>query len=302
MNSLSSVAAIVLLLAITDSAALHSEPTSSLDDSGCLPWSYRHSLNSTCQCGSTLNGKIKCNITTTTLVLPYYLCMTYDPTADKTVAGYCPCEKSQYEHYRLTMTKTDFNNFTCGVFSRNGELCSQCKQKHGIPLHSYYCGCVSCEKFNVKNLFKFLTVSLPLPAIMCIVVILFHLNTLCPPWGVFVLMAQVLSAPPILEASLTYAKTIGYHRGTILYTIAAAFYGPWNLDFFRGLYNSECISPSITNLQAAIIEGSVGVYPLAQLIVLYSLINLRDRGCSIVVTIWKPFHFLLSRFRSRLSL
>ena len=35
---------------------------------------------------------------------------------------------------------------------------------------------------------------------------------------------------------------------------------------------------------------------------MYSFITLRDRGCRFVLYIWKPFHFLLSRFRSKLNL
>ena len=50
------------------------------------------------------------------------------------------------------------------------------------------------------------------------------------------------------------------------------------------------------------VEGTIGLYPLVLLVVLYSFVTLRDRGCRIIVNIWKPFHFLLSRFQSKLNL
>ena len=82
----------------------------------------------------------------------------------------------------------------------------------------------------------------------------------------------------------------------------ATLYGPWNLDFFRALYKPTCISPSITATQSYAIEGAIGLYPLVLLVILYSFVTLRDRGCRIIVKTWKPFHFLLSHFQNKLNL
>ena len=141
---------------------------------------------------------------------------------------------------------------------------------------------------------------LPL-TVMCISVTLFHLNTLRPPWSVFVLMAQVLSVPPLLQTQFEYAR-LNSQLSTTVYVSLATLFSPWNLDFFRALYNSICISPHITNIQSAAIEGSIGLYPLVLLCVLYSVVKLHDRGSRIFATLWKPFHILLSRFRQKLNL
>ena len=191
---------------------------------------------------------------------------------------------------------------SCSAWKRKGTLCSQCRQGYGVPLYSYHLECVECKDFQVTELFKFLAVSLlPLTA-MCILVTLFHLNTLRPPWSVFVLMAQILSAPPALQAQFgnVIFKTI--KRAKVEDILVATLYGPWNLDFFRALYNSICISPHITNLQSAAIDGSIGLYPLVLLCVLYSVVKLHDRGSRVFVALWKPFHILLSRFRQKLNL
>ena len=152
----------------------------------------------------------------------------------------------------------------------------------------------------MTELFKFFAVSfLPL-TVMCILVTLFHLNTLRPPWSVFVLMVQVLSAPPLLQTEFEYARL--KKQDTTTEAVSATLYGPWNLDFFRALYDSICISPHITNLQSAAIDGSIGLYPLVLLCVLYSVVKLHDRGSRVFVMLWKPFHILLSRFRQKLNL
>ena len=44
------------------------------------------------------------------------------------------------------------------------------------------------------------------------------------------------------------------------------------------------------------------MYPLVLLVVMYAFVTLRDRGCRIIVKIWKPFHFLISRFQSKLNI
>ena len=62
------------------------------------------------------------------------------------------------------------------------------------------------------------------------------------------------------------------------------------------------MSPTITTTQSYIIDGAIGLYPLVLLVVLYLFITLHDSGCRIVVKIWKPFHFLLSSFQTKLNI
>ena len=295
---------ILLLEAIL--SASHIELSSAVDDNVCQsPWTIQRDENSKCECGSTLDGKVKCNMNTSTLSLHICVCMTYNPSTNRTVVGYCPysCITNLGQPiHKLRMEGEDINNSTCGVFKREGPLCSHCIRDHGIQLYSYYINCIQCTDFQVKEVFVFFAVSLLPPTVLCIVVTLFHLNVLRPPWSVFVLMAQILSAPFVTQITLIHAKSHNLEVGRVLYSILATLYGPWNLDFFRAFYGSICISPHITQLQSAAIEGCIGLYPLTLLSMLYLAVKLRDRGCSFVTKVWKPFNFLSSRFRSKLNL
>ena len=114
------------------------------------------------------------------------------------------------------------------------------------------------------------------------------------------LVAQVMSTPVLIQTALNYVNI--KHYSTLGAIGTATLYGPWNLDFFRALYKPTCISPSITATQSYIIEEAIGLYPLVLLVVLYSFVTLRDRGRRVIVKIWTPFHFLLSRFQSKLNL
>ena len=299
---------LVVLLVVFSVCVGSGELHTAVDESGCPPWTYRPNSTSPCQCGSSVQGSIQCNITTGVLTLQMCLCVTYDNHTNESIAGLCPysCIAHLGEQvYQLPSTRNNFNDLTCGIWKREGPLCSKCIQGYGIPLYSYDLKCVNCSSsFQIKEVFKFLAVSLIPPTVLCIVVAVLHLNVLHPPWSVFVLVTQVMSTPVLIQTVLNYVNI--KHRNTLRNGIGtigtATVYGPWNLDFFRALYKPTCISPSITATQSYAIEGAIGLYPLVLLVVIYSFVTLRDRGCRVIVKIWKPFHFLFSRFQNKLNL
>ena len=291
---------LVVLSACVGSGELHT----AVDESGCPPWTYRPNSTSPCQCGRVLHETIQCNFTTGVLSLQTCLCVTHSSITNESVAGHCPysCIAHLREQvYQLPMNRDNFTALTCGVWKREGPLCSKCIQGYGIPLYSYDLKCVNCSSsFQIKEVFKLLAVSLIPPTVLCIAVAVLHLNVLHPPWSAFALVAQVMSTPVLIQTALNYVNI--KQRSTLGTIGTATLYGPWNLDFFRALYKPTCISPSITTTQSYIIEEAIGLYPLVLLVVLYSFVTLRDRGCRVIVKIWKPFHFLLSRFQSKLNL
>ena len=147
---------LILFTALLTSA--NTELSSSVDDSGCPLWTYRHEADTKYRCGTTLNGKVKCNMNTSTLTLLHTLCMTYD--RNETVVGYCPYSTITnigQTTYQLPMQqKDDTTNMSCGAWKRKGTLCSQCRQGYGVLQYSYYLECVECKDFRVTELFKFL--------------------------------------------------------------------------------------------------------------------------------------------------
>ena len=85
--------------------------SAAVDDSGCLPWTYRPNSISPCQCGSSVQGAIKCEINASVLILQECLCGTYDPVTSESVAGYCPYSCIAYlgeQVYKQPMTKDNF--------------------------------------------------------------------------------------------------------------------------------------------------------------------------------------------------
>ena len=274
-----------------------------LDTSNCPLWTYHYNNATSCKCGSTANGIVHCNTTTGKLGLHVCVCLTYDRSTNETIVGYCPysCVANLYEPKHFVLMNDTASNITCGIWNREGPLCSKCIRNHGIPLYTYYSlKCVECPRFELKKLFRFLAISLLPPTILFLFVTIFHFTVLQPPLSVFVLTAQALTIPLVLKSAFNM-KFIGRESTrvqTVTNKVIATVYGPWNLDFFKALYDPECISPGITNLEAIVIDGFVGIYPLILLFLFYILVILRDHGCRIVLLIY----FAISRFRSSFNL
>ena len=289
---------ILVLVTVFCTPVSSSELVTAVEDGTCPPWTYYR--NNTCQCGSIGHGIIQCNITSGTLTVQMCTCVTYDPLTNHSVAGKCPY--SGIAHfpqpvYQLPMIRDNFTELTCGWWKREGTLCSKCIQGYGFPLYTYDLKCVQCNEFQIKKLFKYLAKALIPPTILCIVATVFHLNVLQPPWSVFVLVAQLMSSHPILVTTLNSATFTNFPSMVI-----ATIYGLWNMDFFKALYHPECVSPHINFLHVSFIDSAYGLYPLVLVAILYTFVTLRDRGCKIIVQMWKPFHYLLARFQTRINL
>ena len=228
-------------------------------------------------------------------------CVTYDPLTNHSVAGNCiySCIYLSQPVYQLPMIRENFTELTCGRWKREGPLCSNCIQGYGLPLYTYDLKCVQCNDFHIKKLFEFLAKALIPPTILCIVVTVFHLNVLQPPWSVFVLVAQLMSSLTISKSTLNSATFTNF---PFIVIAIIHVYGLWNLDFFTALYHPQCISPHLNLLHVSLIACAYGLYPLVLVAILYIFVTLRDHGCKIIVQMWKPFHYLLARFRSRINL
>ena len=133
------------------------------------PWirpPYRHSENSTCECGNNLSGQVECNMTTRHIYLYYCYCMTYDSASGNTFAGYCTYSTYTYvgqSQIYLPMDGRKIDIRMCARWKRTGILCSQCLDTYGVSLYTYDCQCIKCEGFSRSKVLKFLAVAfLPL--------------------------------------------------------------------------------------------------------------------------------------------
>ena len=286
------IVALLLLGGILSSTEVDTHVSEGRD---CPLWTYWRNSSSSCVCGSSAGGLVECDEHTHALKLKLCACLTHDYTTNRSIA--CYCAYSCIINLRNpihTVNKTSNSSETCDFFKRAGPLCSECMPGYGVPLYTYSLKCVKCPHFDSLKLIRFLLTSLLPPTLLFIVITVLHVHVLHPPISVFILAAQAISTPVILQSSLSVKHSVGE---TFLKFIATV-YGIWNLDFFKALYNPECISPDYSTLDVYVIEGLTGLYPLFLCGLLYLLIMIRSRGYKIALKV----HYACSRFRGTLNL
>ena len=78
--------------------------------------------------------------------------------------------------------------------------------------------------------------------------------------------------------------------------VILVFYSFWNLDPFRSVLPDICLD--VTTVQALALDYLLALYPFVLILVSYFIIELCDRKCACIVTLWKPLHKVLKTFRN----
>ena len=261
----------------------------------CPTW-YRPSEEdpSDCVCGSTLDGKVRCQ-QSERVSLVVGNCMTY--TDSEVLTGLCPYavhNGSLLDNLYTTLPErvSELDDFMCGGLNRTGLLCSKCVDRLSLAAMSYQRECVECsnEKAGIV-LFLFLVF---VPATL-----FFLLIMVC---GVDISSGPMNAALTLLQVNLAQvnqnpadyifksSNPLSYYFVVFLVT----FYGIWNLDFLRYVIPPFCISNSLTSLQAQGLEYVIAVYPLLLIALTYTGVEMYDGENSVAIKLWQPFKKIFS--------
>ena len=254
-------------------------------------WSIFENNNGStqCNCGPDLGGVVNCDKYTLEITLYRCFCMSlYANDSNITVVGACL--------YTCDGTYPVNTDYMCGKESnREGQLCGRCREGFAPPAYSYDWRCVRCSHDSfLKNLVKYCVVAfLPL-TIFFIIVITLHISATSPSMNAFLLACQVLTSP--MQIRIVFSSTNGPGSRWPV-RIIGSLYGFWNLDFFRTLYPRFCLHPNMSTLQVLALDYIIAAYPLLLTIITYSLVELHNRNCKLVVCLWKPFRICFARFQ-----
>ena len=80
-----------------------------------------------------------------------------------------------------------------------------------------------------------------------------------------------------------------------LYTQVALAFGIW--IFLRLVYTPFCLLPNTSTLKMLSLDYIIAAYPLALIILTYTLVRLHYRNCTLVVWLWRPFIGCFARCR-----
>ena len=266
----------------------------------CPTWTYFNSDTQGCQCGATVHNFISCftNGNTSEVEIFMQFCMTQNKKKTKLVVGPCPYNK----HPRFPVPRfsvTELDKALCGLTGRTGQLCGQCVEGHSPPVYSYYPQCVNCTS-GTNNWPKYLAVSLLPTTAFFMVALIFRFRATSPLLNGYILFCQILTAPPLqrLIAYSLYKRHYEEVREVKIYAYTLFGYlGIWNLDFFRFAYTPFCLHPNASTLQVLSLDYIIAAYPLALIILTYTLVRLHYHNCTLVVWLWRPFISCFARCR-----
>ena len=191
-------------------------------------------------------------------------------------------------YYPLPLNITDLNNGMCGRLNRDYRLCSKCIEGFSPLVYSYELNCVKCS--GKYNWLKYVAVAYVPLTIFYFIVVLLRIDATEPYLYGFITLNQGLASPASLRAA--FITVTG--KFALGLRIIAIPYAIWNLDFFRSLSLNICLD--LTTLQTLALDYAIAIYPLLLVVITYIVIELHDRGCRVLVWLWRPFHRCCVRF------
>ena len=273
------------------------------DTDPCPPWfilqNKTASINATveCVCGPPNHG-ITCDPKTCNASVHIQHCITYSPVTRMQVVGFCIFETKSKSITALPPNVSELNDFMCGGFNREGQLCGACKNGYGPALFTDF-KCAKCSSQNYGWVLYLLLQFLPI-TLFYLIIVMFQVSATSGLLNVFIFSSQAIAfgisvVNPLFTA---YDSQPWFY---VMQQILLTFYGVWNLDFFRSVIPPFCVSENITTLQALALQYLPAFYPLLLIVVTYILIELHDRNVRVVVWMWRPFHRCLAPFRKSLK-
>ena len=256
----------------------------------CPTWMYRSNVTGECQCGSDIDGGLKCNVTHKEVGHSDGYCITYDKHHNEVVAGECLYGYVLGSVYKtLPLNVSQLNEAMCGRLNRRGRLCSKCKREHYPLVYSYEFNCIKCTS-STYNWVKYIAIAILPTTCFYVLIILFRINVLSPH------LYMLLQISQIFGSALNIRPFMYVCSGYILLCvkIIAIPYGIANVDFFRTLVNSICLD--LTTLQTLALDYITAIYPLVLVIITCLAVELHAKNFKPIVWIWKPFSdFLIGK-------
>ena len=267
----------------------------------CPTWTYFSNATQSCQCGPNIHQMASCvkDGNSSKVGVFFRFCMTQNNEKTKVVVGACPYNKGGAAYHSLPSNVTELDRAMCGVTGRTGQLCGQCMEGHSPPVYSYYQQCVNCTA-DTNNWAKYLAVSLLPTTAFFTAALVFRFRATSPLLNGYILACQIGTSPPVLRLLSYSTYDRHYHNAhevALLAKIYTGFLSIWNLDFFKLAYTPFCLHPNTSTLQVLSLDYIIAAYPLALIILTYTLVRLHYHNCTLVVWLWRPFISCFARCR-----
>ena len=236
------------------------EQTTALRDV-CPPWFVHDNKSKTgCSCHGSYSIEVKCSQGLPELHLGF--CMTYNSLNGITEYGPCPyighynsiISVDRVWYMKLPSNVSILNGFMCGPLNREGELCGKCKDGYGIALYSYTLECSKCWGHGYGLLLYLFLELFPI-TVMYFLVVIFHIRATSSPLSALVFMSQIVVYTIQLNVPLhMYIENNLTGFPYVMLQVLLVLCGIWSLDVFRSVIPPFCVSSSIKNVHALLLN------------------------------------------------
>ena len=268
----------------------------------CPPWFIEH--GNKCECGSRI-GLIMCNDTNYpewSLYLFLGQIMTYNNVSNQTFVISSPYDtfrgikKLNQLHVKIDVNSTtDLNDFTCSPLNREEEVfCPRCIPSHGPSVFTLDLKCYNCTGLY-HGWALYLTFEILPLTLFFVIIVAFQIKPTSGILNSYVLFSQIVVSHFTFGTKLAFKYSLA-NTSIVFVKILQTCYGFWNLDFFRHLIPSFCVSSSINNLEVLVLQYISVFYPMALIFIAWICCILHEKNIRLIVWIWRPFKRYLSHF------
>ena len=244
-----------------------------------------------CECGTELNGYVKCHQQLLRVDVILRSCMTLFNNIS-VVAGICQHSFASNITSRVYSSVPDdpaeLDSQFCAPYNRRGLLCGECIDRNGpSPFYSDFCA--SCSDLNLGAavcLYLFIAL-FPTTLFFCIVFV-FHLNTTTGPLLGYILFCQahIITVSDnffLIQSITSYLPpplSILFHSSLFLSSL-------WTLKFFQFNIPPFCISSKMTGIHVHMLSFIPTLYLLFLFVVTYLIMDCNVQYTSQLSRPWK---------------
>ncbi len=266
----------------------------------CPVWFVYNSTAGKCECGRKVGEKIlECSNFSNLTKIQYGFCLTFDNSTNTEYFGECPynTRSSLLGSSVLPYDVSQLNKAMCGPLNRTGLLCSRCEPGLGPAVLSKFRKCKKCLEIWLGCILLLLRITVP-ATILCVIVVVLHVNIGSPALNIFVLTAHQISNLFNTNPFLLYRHNFLLQKYSFEKFVVDV-YSLFSLDFFNFGFPTFCIKENMSMLTVLSLDYIVAIYPLFFIALVYGCITIHDSGkCRLAVICWRPFKSCLSSCRN----
>ena len=258
-----------------------------------------------CECGTEMNGNVKCHQETLRVDMMLGYCMTLFNNISM-VVGFCHHSFASNITSRVYSSVPDdpgqLDSHFCAPYNRRGLLCGECIDGYGpSPFYSDFCA--SCSDLNLGTaicLYLFI-VLFPTTLFFCIVLV-FHLNITTGPLLGYIIFCQAhiitISDNFFLIQSIT-----SYLPPPLSFIFRSSLFlsSLWTLKFFQFNIPPFCISSKITGIHVHMLSLIPTFYLLFLFVITYLIMDCNVQYTSHLSRPWKTIFAYFTKLNKKIT-